>query len=314
MSGEHVAAGGYGHEPTSKGDSSEGMRPLRSTRRGWLALACALALLVVALGGCEEVGGDDDRRDRAPADAGKRERPARASRGRDRKGAPKASAARLGRAPGIPPDAKRTTVVEVTDGDTVKLTDLGASRIIGVDTPEVYGGAECYGREASEFAKSLLHPGDTVYYRHGVERTDRYGRDLVYLWLRGGTFFNAALLKEGYAVTLTIPPNVEYADFFRRLAAKARAAGRGLWASDTCNGNPDAPAGGSPSRSETTSAPGGGPGGGGGRSCEPGYTPCVPRYPPDLDCADIGHPVRVTGRDPHNLDGDGDGRGCESYG
>jgi hypothetical protein len=32
----------------------------------------------------------------------------------------------------------------------------------------------------------------------------------------------------------------------------------------------------------------------------------------DLDCADIGHPVAVTGGDPHGLDRDGDGVGCES--
>ena len=31
----------------------------------------------------------------------------------------------------------------------------------------------------------------------------------------------------------------------------------------------------------------------------------------DLDCADIGHQVRVTGADPYGLDGDGDGWGCE---
>ena len=33
----------------------------------------------------------------------------------------------------------------------------------------------------------------------------------------------------------------------------------------------------------------------------------------DLDCDDIGHPVRVEGADPHGLDRDGDGIGCESY-
>ncbi len=35
---------------------------------------------------------------------------------------------------------------------------------------------------------------------------------------------------------------------------------------------------------------------------------------PDLDCVDIGHSVRITGPDYHNLDRDGDGIGCESYG
>lgn len=33
----------------------------------------------------------------------------------------------------------------------------------------------------------------------------------------------------------------------------------------------------------------------------------------DLDCADVGHTVKVTGSDPHRLDRDGDGWGCESY-
>lgn len=33
----------------------------------------------------------------------------------------------------------------------------------------------------------------------------------------------------------------------------------------------------------------------------------------DLDCADVGHTVKVTGDDPHRLDRDGDGWGCESY-
>lgn len=31
----------------------------------------------------------------------------------------------------------------------------------------------------------------------------------------------------------------------------------------------------------------------------------------DLDCSDITGPVWVGNLDPHNLDGDGDGWGCE---
>ncbi|MBW8059285.1 MAG: hypothetical protein FVQ78_02930 [Solirubrobacterales bacterium] len=46
--------------------------------------------------------------------------------------------------------------------------------------------------------------------------------------------------------------------------------------------------------------------------CDPNYSGCVPPYPPDLDCADIGGPVEVYGSDPHGLDADGDGVGCES--
>jgi hypothetical protein len=46
-------------------------------------------------------------------------------------------------------------------------------------------------------------------------------------------------------------------------------------------------------------------------NCEPGYDPCVPTYPPDLDCADLNGPYSVSGSDPHGLDADGDGVGCE---
>lgn len=45
--------------------------------------------------------------------------------------------------------------------------------------------------------------------------------------------------------------------------------------------------------------------------CEAGYDPCVPPYPPDLDCGDLGGPYTVTGSDPHGLDADRDGSGCE---
>jgi hypothetical protein len=41
----------------------------------------------------------------------------------------------------------------------------------------------------------------------------------------------------------------------------------------------------------------------------------VPPYPPDVDCADIRAlgiaPVQVVGSDPHRLDADDDGLGCE---
>jgi hypothetical protein len=38
----------------------------------------------------------------------------------------------------------------------------------------------------------------------------------------------------------------------------------------------------------------------------------VPPYPPDVDCGDLSSSVRVVGSDPHGLDRDGDGFGCES--
>lgn len=143
------------------------------------------------------------------------------------------------RAPGIPANARRTTVTDVADGDTVHLAGLGSSRLIGIDTPEVYGDEECFGPEASDFTKHRLAPGTSVYFTWGAERRDRYERALVYVWLPDGTFFNGLLAKRGFAVPLTIAPNDRFAALFGRFADAAREASRGLWSPDTCGGDPE---------------------------------------------------------------------------
>lgn len=51
--------------------------------------------------------------------------------------------------------------------------------------------------------------------------------------------------------------------------------------------------------------------------CDPNYKgACVPPFPPDLNCPDLRDlglelPVEVVRSDPHGLDGDGDGLGCD---
>jgi len=132
-------------------------------------------------------------------------------------------------------DAPRTTghgyarVTKVTDGDTIRLGELGSVRLIGIDTPEVYGEVECFGREASRLAARLMPLGTRVRYRVGVEERDRYGRLLAYVWLPDGRMLNRVMIDKGYAHPLTIPPNVEFADLFRAGARSARRAGLGLW-------------------------------------------------------------------------------------
>ena len=120
-------------------------------------------------------------------------------------------------------------VDRITDGDTIRLAGLGPVRLIGIDTPEVYGQQECFGRQASAFVKRLLAPGAEVSYKVGIEPRDRYGRLLAYVWLKDGRFLNLLLADQGYAHPLTIPPNVDYADGFAAAARHARERGLGLW-------------------------------------------------------------------------------------
>ena len=49
-------------------------------------------------------------------------------------------------------------------------------------------------------------------------------------------------------------------------------------------------------------------------NCDESYPDvCIPPYPPDLDCGEIGYSnFSVVGDDPHGFDGDNDGIGCES--
>lgn len=62
---------------------------------------------------------------------------------------------------------------------------------------------------------------------------------------------------------------------------------------------------------------GGGSGGGSApvsqAGCDPNYTGCVPPYPPDVDCIDVGQEVDIIGDDVHNLDIGGDGEACEFF-
>ena len=125
-------------------------------------------------------------------------------------------------------------VTKHTDGDTLWLSGIGKVRLIGVDTPEVYGEVECFGREASAFVERLLPLGSRVTYRLGIDPRDRYDRALAYVYTDGGRFLNLLLVKRGYALPLTVPPNVEYAGRFAGAARRARRAGRGLWASGGC--------------------------------------------------------------------------------
>jgi len=135
---------------------------------------------------------------------------------------------------GVEAGSRGTAVVtRVVDGDTAVLERLGKTRFIGVDTPEVYGGEECFGAQASAFTKRTLG-GRQIRYEVGAEPRDRYARTLVYIWLEDGRFFNQMLVDEGYARPLAIAPNVEHADRFRRSAREARARDRGLWSARAC--------------------------------------------------------------------------------
>jgi micrococcal nuclease len=126
-------------------------------------------------------------------------------------------------------------VTRVVDGDTIHVSIAGRPdtvRYIGMDTPETHKPGtpvQCFGPAASAFNARLV-AGRRVRLRYDVERRDRYGRLLAYVYrVPDGLFVNAELVRAGYARQLTIPPNVAHATLFARLVRAARNARRGLW-------------------------------------------------------------------------------------
>ena len=103
-------------------------------------------------------------------------------------------------------------VTKVTDGDTIRveapwlLPELGddiAIRILGIDTPEKGGRAQCekeaaLGAEATAFAQSIIGVGDTV--QVNVLQWDKFGGRInadVYV---DGASFAQMQIEKGLAV------------------------------------------------------------------------------------------------------------------
>jgi micrococcal nuclease len=135
-------------------------------------------------------------------------------------------------------------VTRVIDGDTILIETGEKVRLIGIDTPEMHESSKLYrdsqrtgrdirtiramGRRAFMFTENLVN-GKRVRLEFDVEKYDKYGRLLAYVFLKDGTFVNAEIVKQGYASLMTIPPNVKYADLFLRLYQNARESRLGLW-------------------------------------------------------------------------------------
>lgn len=157
-------------------------------------------------------------------------------------------------------------VKRVIDGDTLILSNGEKARLTGIDTPEARDNPKAQkdsqrsgkdvkeitrqGKEATEFVRALAQD-KKIRIEYDVQKRDRYGRLLVYAYdietLRKNPlakssenlvvsdnqeiFLNGSIIRSGYAVPLTIPPNVKHADFFKKLHSEARSNKRGLWAS-----------------------------------------------------------------------------------
>ena len=133
---------------------------------------------------------------------------------------------------GVQTNRESVRVERIIDGDTIKLVDGRTVRYIGIDTPETRHptkGVECFGKEASQHNRGLVE-GQLVELEKDVSETDRYGRQLRYVWLKG-QMINQQLVAEGYAHASSYLPDVKYQALLDEAERQATAGQKGLWQS-----------------------------------------------------------------------------------
>lgn len=221
---------------------------------------------------------------------------------------------------GVVPSQAVLKVAKIYDGDTVTMADGMKIRLLQIDAPELAEN-ECFAKESKTALVNLLAKKGTVTLKADPASAsfDRYGRALRYIFV-GKLNVNLEMIKIGAAAPYFYQGEKGvYSAAMLKAAQDAKFYKVGLW--KTCPGTQLVPtkaittykAVGTPVASPTSTlviAPSPSTG------CDLNYAGCVPLYPPDLNCSDIKAlglaPVTVIGKDPHKLDGDGDGKACTS--
>ena len=139
--------------------------------------------------------------------------------------------------PTPPADGEIASVIDVTDGDTIKveLADgtIERLRYIGIDTPETARSddpVEPWGAEASAANESLV-AGQQVLLERDVSERDRYERLLRYVWVDtpdGPVMVNDELVRRGLAEVKAYRPDTRHHEYLLQTQAEAARAGVGM--------------------------------------------------------------------------------------
>ena len=130
--------------------------------------------------------------------------------------------------------AAKPYVRQVYDGDTMALSTGEHVRYIGVDAPEIdHQGdkSDFLAHEARQLNAKLVQ-GKPVRLELDLERNDRHGRLLAYVFLENGDMVNELLVRKGLARVLPKPPNLKYSSLLLDSQRRAMAERIGLWQKD----------------------------------------------------------------------------------
>lgn len=134
------------------------------------------------------------------------------------------------------PEYNFNRVTKIIDGDTFELETGQKVRLIGINTPETKDPRkeiQCFGNQAEKETQKILI-GKIIKLEKDISETDRYGRLLRYVYV-DGLFINKYLVENGFAYSISYPPDIKYQKILSQSESLARKQGRGLWSNCPLN-------------------------------------------------------------------------------
>ena len=130
----------------------------------------------------------------------------------------------------------KARVIEIVDGDTLKLSDGREIRLVGLQAPKIALGRKNFnewplGYEAKT-ALSEIALGKEVTLYYGGRKMDRYGRTLSHLFLEDGKWVQGEMLKQGMARVYSFADNRSVIDEMLTIEHEARSTNQGIWKLD----------------------------------------------------------------------------------
>jgi micrococcal nuclease len=119
------------------------------------------------------------------------------------------------------------TVTEVTDGDTLKLSDGKTFRLYGVNSPEV---KEPFYEEAKAFTQNLVLGKEISFEQEANYKVDKFGRELGYVIVYGVNL-NIELVRNGLSKVVLYEKRakIKYQDELLSAEQTAREMKLGVW-------------------------------------------------------------------------------------
>ncbi len=122
---------------------------------------------------------------------------------------------------------QKLMVTEISDGDTLKLSDGKTFRLYGINAPEV---KEPFFEEAKAFTENLILGKEISFEQETNYKVDKFGRELGYIFI-DGVNLNVELVRNGFARVILYDKRakIKYQNELLSAEKSAKELRLGIW-------------------------------------------------------------------------------------